>query len=122
MNKKQNTERLTRDTENAESEKAVGLSCGLGAYFSDKYKIRTPESLPPYYYAVYKASIISVEIMGLLDKLKAYNKLYENNLNLPQNDEAWKFIDETYEYYQDSYNNSQLSVDLLHRKLNHENQ
>jgi len=69
---------------------------------------RTPENTPPTYYAVFKADNAAQNILHQLDKLRAYNKLIENKMNLPNEDASWKFIDEPYEYYRNTANSNQL--------------
>jgi hypothetical protein len=47
---------------------------------------------------IIRYSLFSVE---LTQKINAYHRLIDNNFNLPLEDEAWKFIDENPEFYED---------------------
>lgn len=86
MNEKQNTERQTRETTKAESEKAVGLSCGLGADDKVLNILLTMQILR------YKSDVAKL-------KLKAFQKLVASDFLLDENAKEWKTIDEKPEYF-----------------------
>jgi hypothetical protein len=78
--------------------------------------------LSPDIFALHKVSVIECRIADIFKtsdvsdlraKARAYAKLLVSRFTLPENDEAWKLIDEPPSSYEDARNSTLLSEDRI---------
>lgn len=59
------------------------------------------ETLSEVDFAIGKIQRYEVILEAIIDMVNAYNKLFDNDFDLPKDDPAWGLIDENPEFYED---------------------